>query len=238
MSTGAINSSFNPSVLAQLGLTGSTTSSSSATSGTGSSGSQLGQQAFLNLMVAELKNQDPTQPMSGQNMLAQLAQFSTVSGIQSMSTSFATLSKSLSTNQSLQAASLVGRTVLAPSSMAVLPASGSLQGSVDVTTPASQVSVGIYDTSGQLVKQMDLGTQAQGLANFSWDGTNMQGTPMPAGTYEVKAVGQVNGQSQGLGVLSPAQVSSVTLAQNGGPITLALSGGMGNVDLSQIRQIS
>ncbi|OBS09845.1 flagellar hook assembly protein FlgD [Acidihalobacter prosperus] len=238
MSTSAVNSSFDPSILAQLGITGSTSSPTTATSGTASSTGQLGQQAFLNLMVAELKNQDPTQPMSGQNMLAQLAQFSTVSGIQNMSSSFATLSKSLSTNQALQAASLVGRTVLAPSSMAVLPATGSLQGSVDISSPASQVSVGIYDRSGQLVKQIDLGTQAQGLANFSWDGTNMQGTPMPAGTYEVKAVGQVNGQNQGLNVLSPAQVSSVTLAQNGGPITLSLGDGMGSVDLSQVRQIS
>lgn len=239
MSTGTVtNSGINPSIFAQLGLTGSTSSPGTAASGTGSSNGQLGQQAFLNLMVAELQNQDPTQPMNPQNMLAQLAQFSTVTGIQNMATSFASLSQSMSTNQALQAASLVGRTVLAPSSQAVLPASGSLQGSVDVTTPAQQVTVGIYSPSGQLVKQIDLGNQTQGSANFSWAGTDMQGTPMPAGTYSVKASGVVNGQNQALNILTPGQVSSVTLSQNGGPITLGLAGGLGNVDLSQVQQIS
>ena len=235
MSISTTNSA-SANIYQQLGLTGnsSSTSGSSTTSGSGA----LDASAFLNLMVTELQNQDPTQPIDAQNMLAQLAQFSTVSGVQSLESTVSNLAGSLSTTQSLQAASLVGRQVLVPASQANLPSSGTLNGAVSLSSSAQQVSVGIYDSSGVLVRQIDLGTQPTGLAKFSWDGNNSSGTPAPAGVYTLKAEGVVNGQTQALSTLAEEQVGSVTLGQSGGAITLGLANGAGSVDLSQVQQIS
>lgn len=218
----------------QLGLAPSTSSTSSTASGSNA----LGEDTFLKLMVTELQNQDPTKPVDSQSFLAQLAQFSSVSGIQSLQKTVTGLASSLTTSQSLQAASLVGHNVLVPASKATLSASGQLSGAVDVSTAAQQVVVGVYSASGQLVKQIDLGSQAAGLAGFTWDGTDMNGTPMPAGTYAIRAEAMVGGKSQGMDTLSSTRVDSVTLGSNGGSITLGLADGLGNVDLSKVRQIS
>jgi flagellar basal-body rod modification protein FlgD len=218
----------------QLGLAPSTSSASSATSGT----SALGEGTFLKLMVTELQNQDPTKPVDSQSFLAQLAQFSSVSGIQSLQKTVTGLAGSLTTSQSLQAASLVGHNVLVPAKQAALSASGQLSGAVDVSKASQQVVVGVYGANGQLVKQIDLGAQAAGLAGFTWDGTDMNGTPMPAGTYAIRAEAMVDGKAQGMDTLASTRVNSVTLGSNGGSITLGLADGIGNVDLSKVRQIS
>lgn len=238
--TTSVTNNTSQSLYRQLGLTGNSSNASGSTSSsTAASGSgALDAQSFLNLMVTELQNQDPTQPISAQNMLAQLAQFSTVSGVQNLEKTVTSLASSLGTNQSLQAASLVGRKVLAPSSQASLPASGSLQGAVQLASPAQAVTVGIYGSNGVLVRQLNLGAQSAGLANFSWNGTNAQGTQMPAGSYTIKAEGVVNGKTQALSTLANQQVSSVTLGQNGGPVTLGLANGAGSIDLSKVQQIS
>ncbi|MEJ2630751.1 MAG: flagellar hook assembly protein FlgD [Acidihalobacter sp.] len=218
----------------QLGLAPSTSSTSSGVSGTGA----LGEDAFLKLMVTEIQNQDPTKPVDSQSFLAQLAQFSSVTGIQNLQKTVTNLAGSLTTSQSLQAASLVGHNVLVPAKQAELPASGGLSGAVDVSTAAQRVVVGVYSASGQLVKQIDLGAQSAGLAGFTWDGTDSNGTPMPAGTYAIRAEAAVDGKAEAMDTLASTRVNSVTLGSNGGSITLGLADGLGNVDLSKVRQIS
>ena len=227
----------NYSTYQQLGLAPSTSSTSSTTSGASGTGA-LGESTFLKLMVTELQNQDPTKPVDSQSFLAQLAQFSSVSGIQSLQKTVSGLAGSLTTSQSLQAASLVGHNVLVPAKQATLTASGQLSGAVDVSKASQQVVVGVYSANGQLVKQINLGSQSAGLAGFSWDGTDMNGTPMPAGTYAIRAEAMVDGKAQGMDTLANTRVNSVTLGSNGGSITLGLADGIGNVDLSKVRQIS
>lgn len=235
MSLNATDGSSAASIYQQLGLSPST--SSTPTSGATTTGA-LGQDTFLKLMVTELKNQDPTKPVDSQSFLAQLAQFSAVSGIQDLQKTVTNLAGSLTTSQSLQAASLVGHNVLVPASQATLPAGGALNGAVDVGTAAQQVAVGVYSAGGQLVKQIDLGAQAAGLARFSWDGTDMNGSPMPAGTYTIRAEAMVGGKAQGMDTLASVRVDSVTLGSNGGPITLGLGDGLGSAELSKVREIS
>lgn len=235
--TVATNNTSAYNLYQQLGLAPSTSSASSAASGASGTGA-LGENTFLKLMVTEIQNQDPTKPVDSQSFLAQLAQFSSVSGIENLQKTVTGLAGSLTTSQSLQAASLVGHNVLVPAKQATLPASGQLTGAVDVSKAAQQVVVGVYSASGQLVKQIDLGPQSAGLANFSWDGTDMNGTPMPAGTYAVRAEAMVDGKAQGMDTLANTRVNSVTLGSNGGSISLGLADGLGNVGLSQVRQIS
>ena len=196
---------------------------------------ELGQGDFLKLMTEQLKNQDPLKPLESTQFLAQLAQFSTVSGIQNLNSSFSTLSTSLNSNQALQAASLVGERVLVPSDTGVLAASGNLDGAVDVPTGAGDVAVDVVDASGATVRSMDLGTQAAGLAHFSWDGVNATGTRAAAGTYSLRAHTSVGGQSQSLSALAVGRVDSVTLNGSDG-LVLNLTG-MSPVAFNKVRQI-
>src|ERR1700724_4155001 len=142
------------------GSTGSTGSSAGAgvnsSSGTGAANSAttLGGTNFLTLMLAQLKNQDPTSPVDSNTFLTQLAQLSEVQGITSLNTSFSTLSSSLSSSQALQASSLLGHQALVNSSTATLAAGGTVTGAVNIPQTTSQVVLNVSDSSGALVSQI------------------------------------------------------------------------------------
>src|ERR1700738_2942928 len=160
----------------------SSSSSSSATTGTGAAANSatLGGTNFLTLMLAQLKNQDPTSPVDSNTFLTQLAQLSTVQGITQLTTSFSTLSSSLPPSQALQASSLLGHHVLVNSTTANLAANGTVTGAVNVPQTTSQVLLNVKDSAGVLVRQINLGAHATGLASFSWDGKAGNGAPAPA----------------------------------------------------------
>ncbi|MEQ1439354.1 flagellar hook assembly protein FlgD [Fontimonas sp. SYSU GA230001] len=216
--TGAVDSTY-----ADLGLTLQSPSAKK----------QLGQEDFLKLMTAQLKNQDPFKPMENGEFLSQIAQFTTVSGIQDMQRSFANLASSLSANQTLQAAGLVGRSVLVPSDTGYLAADGYLLGGAQL--PASgQLLVDIVDAGGQVVRTMDFGTQPAGTARFAWDGRDAGGQVLAEGSYGLRARLVQGSSQQAVATLAVGQVASVVL-QNGG-ITLDLLG-LSPVGLSDVQQI-
>lgn len=195
----------------------------------------LGQEQFLELMVAQLKNQDPMKPMQNGEFLGQLAQFGTVNGIQQLQQSFAGLSASLQSNQALMASSLVGRSVLVPSAQAALGDSGAISGVVDFPVSTANASVGIYTEAGQLVRRIDLGAQPTGQARFTWDGASDGGQALPPGQYRIRAESVDGGVTTARDTLVSAKVDSVSL---GGTQGLMLNlAGIGAVPLAQIRQI-
>lgn len=194
---------------------------------------ELGQEDFLRLMTAQLKNQDPFKPMENGEFLSQIAQFTTVSGIQEMQQSFADLATSLSSNQTLQAASLVGRSVLVPSDTGYLSSDGYLLGGAEL--PASgQLIVDIVDAGGQVVRTIDYGTFPAGTARFAWDGLDAGGQAMAEGSYGIRARLVQGNSQQSVSTLAVGQVASVVL-ENGG-ITLDLLG-LTPVELSDVQQI-
>lgn len=197
---------------------------------------ELGQDQFLELMVAQLKNQDPLKPMESGEFLSQIAQFGTVTGIQDLHGSFAELAGSLTSNQALQAAALIGHSVLVPSQQSLLPAGGSLTGTVELPTSTSDLTVGIYDGSGQLVRQLTLGQQPAGHVPFNWDGVTEAGAVAPPGLYQIKAEARSAGKAEAVPTLVTARVDSVTLGAQGEGITLNLNG-LGVIDFTQVRQI-
>jgi len=196
----------------------------------------LGQEAFLELMLTQLKNQDPFKPMESGEFLSQIAQFSAVTGIQDLQSSFSTLSSALTSNQALQASSLVGRTVLVPRETAVLSEGGNISGTVDVPSSTPDLVLSIHDPSGQLVRRISLGQQTDGQIPFAWDGRNDAGNPVPAGIYQVRATALVGGEPVAVETLTNARVDSVTLGRSGEGLTLNLAG-LGSLALSEIRQI-
>jgi flagellar basal-body rod modification protein FlgD len=214
-----------------LSLTGSTTT-------TASSGSELTQADFLQLMTAQLQAQDPTSPMDNSQFASQLAQFSQLSATQDIDTNLQSLSTSLSSSmqasQVLSSANLVGRQVMVPSSTATYSGTAAVNGAVNVTN-AGDIQVQVTDSTGTVVRTMDLGTQQAGLANFSWDGTDNSGTAVAAGTYSLSA--NNSGSTTALTTYVSAAVTGVGYGGSTTGTYLQVAG-IGGVPLSQIAQIN
>lgn len=197
---------------------------------------QLGQEEFLKLMTTQLSNQDPFKPMESGEFLGQIAQFSTVSGIKDLQDSFGQFANSVSSDQALQAANLVGRSVLASGHQGVLAAGGELSGAVDVPGPASSVVVDILDSNGERIKQIDLGSRTAGPVEFSWDGVTSDGSYADPGTYELHVNAVVDGTGVALTPLIRSRVESVTLDRNGSGLVINAAG-QGAINFSDIHQI-
>ncbi|MBI1195648.1 MAG: flagellar hook assembly protein FlgD [Gammaproteobacteria bacterium] len=198
--------------------------------------SQLGQQDFLKLMTTQLNNQDPMKPMASGEFYSQIAQFSSVAGIQDLQKSFTQVASAMLSSQALQASSLVGRDVLVPGSQGPLSNGGTLQGAVDVPQAASGIQIKVHDAAGSLVRTIDLGDQNAGLAKFQWDGKDASGQPAAAGVYTISAQGLLDGAQTALGTLVADRVDSVTINQSGQGVSLNLNG-HGAMDLAQVQQI-
>lgn len=159
----------------------SSTSSSNATSGSGSTGSsssgsssatgngKIGQTEFLSLLVAQLQNQDPLNPMDNAQMTSQMAQINTVNGIETLNTSVQSLNAQFVQMQTLQGAALVGRDVTVPGKSVAIE-NGVGLGGFELAGPADRVKVEIQDPSGRVVDTLQLGAQTTGRHDFEWPG--------------------------------------------------------------------
>lgn len=197
---------------------------------------ELGQEDFLTLMISQFQNQDPFEPMDNGEFLGQLAQFSTVNGISSLNDSFAGLSGSMQDNQALQAAGLVGHSVLAVTDIGHLADSGELNGAIEIDSSAANVQVDITDEYGALVQRLNLGQQPAGLVNFSWDGVTSDGKRAEAGHYQVSARVIRGTNIESAATVIESRIESVTLGQFGGGMSLNLAGGQ-SMPLGQVYQI-
>ncbi len=195
---------------------------------------QLGQAEFLELMIAQLKNQDPFKAMDPSQFLGQLAQFGTVSGIQEMQNAFGTLSESMRASQVLDGATMVGREVLVASEEVSLGAEGGIRGAVDIPRETSELQIKVTDSSGQLVRTITL-PDAEGLTEFEWDGVAVDGERAPAGEYTLEAIANIGGESYSLETLMASRVGSVTIDGARGLILNTTT--LGERALSDVRRV-
>jgi flagellar basal-body rod modification protein FlgD len=195
---------------------------------------QLGQEDFMQLMVTQLKNQDPFKPLEPEQFLGQLAQFSTVNGIESMRNSLSGLSASLQGSQVLQGATLVGRSVLAAGQIAQLSDTGTISGALGVPAGAGNAQVRVIDAGGGLVRTFSVPANGD-LTEFSWDGLDSGGARMPAGQYQLEAVAAVGGRQESVEMLLRQRVDSVTIDPAGGALRLNTAGGA--IALGDVRRI-
>ncbi|KIK82523.1 flagellar hook assembly protein FlgD [Pseudomonas sp. W15Feb9B] len=200
-------------------------------------GKALGKDAFLQLLVTQLKNQNPLDPQDNSAFVAQLAQFSSLEGITTLNSTVSSLAGNYNSSQALQASSLVGRNVIVQTNTVQLddPSKG-MTGSVTVPSSIAGGTVSITDSSGAVVRTIDLGSRAAGSASFTWDGKDKDGNLVKTGTYTVKANASINGTSTDMATYLPATVNSVTISQTGGELMLNLSG-KGTVALSKVQTI-
>lgn len=215
----------------------SVTSGSSTTASTTPTAADVAkttQDNFLKLLVTQMKNQDPMNPLDNAQVTSQMAQLSTVTGINQLNTTVNSLSSSLLASQSVQAASLVGRSVMVPGSALQL-SSGAAYGGVDLPQAADKVVVTIKDAAGNVVHSADLGPQkAAGTVPFQWDGTTDSGAAAPDGAYTFAVAATQGGNKIDATALSVAQVASVSLGAQGATLNVV---GMGPVALLQVKQI-
>ncbi len=221
-------SAIDTNVLSNLGLTSQPTARQA--------NDDLGEDAFLKLVITQMQNQDPMKPMENGEFLSQLAQFQSVTGIDELKDSVEKMATALQSNQALQASSLVGRWIVAPSDNAELWDEIGMAGSVDVPGSASQVVVSIKSRAGELIKQIDLGAQPAGTVNFNWDGVGTNGDQYSAGQYKVEATARIGNEFEAIETNAIVPVDSVLMGRVGEPMTVTTSL-LGNVKLSDVKQI-
>ena len=219
----------------QTASTGSTDALGNAIT-SASGGQTLGEDDFLQLLVTQLQNQDPTNPQDNSAFVAQLAQFSSLQGIQTLNTSVNNIASSFTSSQALQASSMVGRSVIVPTSQAVVDTTKTFTGTATVPSSVSDVTLKISDSTGKVVRTIDMGAQSAGNASFAWDGKDDSGTLLSSGTYTFAATAPISGTATALTTNLQATVSSVTLGQNGGEMMLNLAG-LGSIALSKVQTI-
>ena len=197
---------------------------------------ELDQDDFLMLMTTQLKNQDPLKPADNAEFMSQLAQFGAVEGIAGLKTEIQNLAGSLVSNQTFQAAGMLGREVLIPATQGVLGQDGVIEGAVELSNAVSSLDIGIYDLGGQLVRNVSLGSQSPGMVAFDWDGLTTDGEVVPPGRYEIRAEAVSGGINEAYEVLIADKVQSVSLPAAGKALTMELAV-LGTVNFSEIRQI-
>ncbi len=211
-------------------------------------GNELGQKAFLKLMITQMENQDPLSPQENSDFIAQLAQFSSVESLDQLNNKFTNFSDSFVANQALQASSLVGRSVTVPTSSTRLEMGGVVTALVDLPSHTNNLNVNIHDASGALVDQIRLGAQSAGDVNLRWDGRaiELNGQPvdwssshpngLPPGNYTFKVTAPIEGKDTELQTYLSANVNSVTVGSTGA-LTLNLAG-VGAVSLADVKQFN
>jgi flagellar basal-body rod modification protein FlgD len=191
------------------------------------------QDRFLKLLVTQMRNQDPLNPLDNAQVTSQLAQLSTVSGINKLNDSIGALSGMFQSNQLLQATSLIGRGVLAEGSELKL-SGGSAIGGVDLQQAADKVVVTVTNPAGQVLQTVDLGARSAGVVSFQWDGATDSGGQAADGAYQFNVSASQGGQAIAAGTLSLGVVNSVSVDSQG--ISLNADG-LGALALSKIKQI-
>ncbi|CCJ92159.1 flagellar hook assembly protein FlgD [Cronobacter turicensis] len=222
--TSSINESYSSS---------SASSATSSTSLTGSNASDL-QSSFLTLLVAQLKNQDPTNPMQNNELTTQLAQISTVSGIEKLNTTLGSISGQIDNSQSLAASALIGHGVMIPGSTILTGKDTTTPFGVELQQAADKVTATVTDKSGKVVRTIEIGALSAGVHTFSWDGTMSDGTKAPDGSYNVSIAASNGGTQLVAQPLNFALVNGITRSNGSNLLDL---GTYGTTTLDQVRQI-
>lgn len=203
----------------------------------------MGSEDFLALMIAQMENQDPTQPMDQMAFMSQLAEFGTVSGVQELNLGMSDLATTITGSQAIQASSLIGRSVATESNNGHLAVAGSdeagnavfaMRASVDVGPGASGGRFYVHNVQGDVVFSGDLPPRS-GVIPVVWDGVDSEGNQLPPGQYQISAESNIGNSTRAARVFGHDQVVSVAIGA-GNSITLNLASGR-SIDASDAREI-
>lgn len=220
--------------LSNLGIARTGTTNQANSNSLGSSA--MDQSDFLTLMTAQMKNQDPFEPVDNTQMVAQMAQFSSLAGISEMNTTLQAIAAKLNATSTTDLVSWVGRTVLTQGNVAYPRTDDSLGGMIELGADAAEVNVVIEGPNGEILKNVSLGAAPAGRTEFEWDGTTDTGEPAGDGPFTIRvAARSANGDAVAAQPLVWAPVTAVAMGSDGNPV-LTLPG-IGQVSTTAIRQI-
>ena len=227
-----MSSAFD-ATLKNLGITRASTGPTVAAA-SGATQPTLGQADFLKLMTAQMQNQDPFNPVDNTQMVAQMAQFSSLAGISEMSTTLKAIAEKLGATSASDAMAYIGRTVLTQGDVAYGRTTGGIAGAVELGAAATDVTVTISDANRQILHSQSLGPQQAGTVTYDWDGKDQAGADAGVGPFTVQVAARNAGKSVASTPLVWAPVESVSTA-NGAPV-LTVSG-LGPIPVTAVRQI-
>lgn len=194
------------------------------------------QDSFMTLLITQLKNQDPMNPMENAELTSQLAQINTVSGIAELNETLAGINNQIDTSQTLRAAGLIGKGVLVPGDRVLAGAEGvTTPIGIELAAAADRVAVSIVSASGEVVRSLPPFSLSAGVETLRWDGRLADGTLAPEGAYRVVVDASRDGSSVAHNTLNYALVSGVSPGDQG-PL-LDLGGVSDQVTLDEVRQI-
>jgi flagellar basal-body rod modification protein FlgD len=188
---------------------------------------------FLKLLVTQMKNQDPLNPMDNAQVTSQMAQLSTVSGIDKLNATLKALSDNMSVGQSVAATSMIGHGVLIPGSSIELKDGKAIAG-IELTQSADSVKIFVQDAAGNIVSTLKMGPQKAGVVPLAWDGQTDAGTAAANGTYKFSAEAVVAGKKTSIDTLTFGVVNAVTPGASGATLNV---GTAGSVEMSAVKQI-
>lgn len=191
------------------------------------------QDRFLKLLTTQLQNQDPLNPLDNSQVTSQLAQLSTVTGIEKLNATVTSLFSQIQSSQSLQSSNWIGHGVIAPGSSIALADGNAIYG-IDLPESADRVRVSINDANGLLVRKIDLGVQPKGIGTFTWDGKNDDGVVAQNGIYSF-SIEAISGKDDVDGkTLSFGLVDSVTSGAQGTKLKVS---NIGDVNVNDVVQV-
>ena len=195
----------------------------------------LGKDEFLKLLVAQLANQDPTQPQDSSAFVAQLAQFSALEQQQNTVSRLDTLLMGQAFANQTSAASFIGKDVTFRGGQIQIAAGGNGTGVATLTAPADKMTVTVSDATGRTVRVLQLGAQAAGDVQVLWDGRDANGNQMPSGSYSFSAAAyDADGKAVNVDLTTRGTVSGVAY-QNG---VAVLKVGGSTVNMSDVTSIN
>jgi flagellar basal-body rod modification protein FlgD len=191
------------------------------------------QDRFMTLLVTQMKNQDPLNPMDNAQVTSQMAQLSTVTGIDKLNSTLDSLISSVQTGQSYQASGMIGHNVLVAGNKVSSSGTGGYFG-VDLPIGADKVSITIKDAAGSTVRTLALGAQTAGSLPLSWDGATDSGAVAKTGDYTFEATATIAGKTTAIEELSYAQVMSISNSTSGVKLNLS---NLDSVNTSDVKEI-
>lgn len=205
-----------------------TNSAANQLAASSSSAAEL-QNSFLTMLVTQMSNQDPLNPMDNSQLTSQLAQISTVSGMQTMNATLSQLLAQVSASRAMDSAALIGHTVMVPGKDVTVSGGAPTKFGIDLPATADAVTVDVLDKDGNVVRTIDMKGQTAGVHDVTWDGKNNAGGVVPDGQYTFRVNATADGKTVQPVALVYGKVQAISGDANGVLVDIG-SGRTANID--------
>ena len=208
-----------------------------ASAATSRGGAEIGKtrDQFLTMLVTQMKNQDPMNPMDNGALTSQLAQISTAQGMMDLNTTLQSLLGQANATQSLEASALIGKSVLVTGGGIKVGGGLSTESGIELISPAAKMTVTVSNASGHVVRTIESVNQPAGIVSSGWDARDDAGKAVPDGAYSisVKATDS-SGAAVVANPLASGKVNSVAYTADGQRVDLGLTGTVAVSDIKKI----